>query len=153
MAWIGGLLGLAALARSGRNRRVVLLSLLAVGGLFIVLFGVASGRNSAHYVMFAYAAVDILAGAGVVWAAIRIADKIRLDLRELIAALRVRDLVGCEGPGRAGLPEEQVGRGCVEQEDQKEGEGLRGARRAPLFSLPPSQVVAIFTLVGLFCES
>ena len=41
-------------------------SLILVGVLFIVLFGLASGRNSAHYVLTSYVALDILAGAGFV---------------------------------------------------------------------------------------
>ncbi len=66
VAWIGGLLGLATLFRRGRNRRIVLLSVLVAGALLIVLFGVASGRNSAHYVLTSYVALDILAAAGFV---------------------------------------------------------------------------------------
>jgi hypothetical protein len=42
----------------------VLIVVLSVGGLFILLFGLASGRNSAHYVLTSYVALDVLAGAG-----------------------------------------------------------------------------------------
>jgi hypothetical protein len=69
VAWIGLILAVLAMLAMFRRepvQRLVLLSILLVGGLFIVLFGVASGRNSAHYVLTAYAALDILAAAGIV---------------------------------------------------------------------------------------
>jgi len=62
--WLGATLALAALIRRQRTQRIVLLSLILVGALFIALFGLASGRNSAHYVLTSYVALDILAGAG-----------------------------------------------------------------------------------------
>src|SRR5574340_1133037 len=82
VAWLGFLLGIASLWRAERQRRIVLLTVAVTGVLFILLFGLASGRNSAHYVLFTYAAVDILAGAGFVWAATWIAGRLRLDLRQ-----------------------------------------------------------------------
>jgi 4-amino-4-deoxy-L-arabinose transferase-like glycosyltransferase len=66
VAWIGLILALVAIFRTERVQRLVLLTVLIVGGLFIILFGVASGRNSAHYVLTSYAALDILAAAGIV---------------------------------------------------------------------------------------
>ncbi len=62
--WLGGLLGIAALIRGDWKTRLILLSILLTGGLFVVLFGVASGRNSAHYVLTAYVGLDIIAAAG-----------------------------------------------------------------------------------------
>ena len=76
VTWVGVLLCAAGLWRAGHQRKLVLLTLALTGALFVLLFGVASGRNSAHYVMFAYAAADILAGAGFVWAATWIGARI-----------------------------------------------------------------------------
>ena len=64
VVWLGAVLGLVSLFRQNRIERVVLLSLISVGGLFILLFGLANGRNSAHYVLTSYVVLDILAGVG-----------------------------------------------------------------------------------------
>jgi 4-amino-4-deoxy-L-arabinose transferase-like glycosyltransferase len=66
IAWIGLIPAVLVVFRKDPIQRLVLLTILLVGGLFIVLFGVASGRNSAHYVLTSYAALDILAAAGIV---------------------------------------------------------------------------------------
>lgn len=75
IVWLGALLGLSTVFAGSQERRALLLSVAAVGGLFIVMFGVASGRNSAHYVMTAYVALDILAGAGLARGALWLADR------------------------------------------------------------------------------
>ncbi len=62
--WLGALLGSIAIVRGDWRTRLVLLSVFLTGSLFVILFGVASGRNSAHYVLTAYVALDIIAGAG-----------------------------------------------------------------------------------------
>ncbi len=69
VAWLGGILGLAALLVRKWKERLVLLSVFVIGFLFILLFGLANGRNSAHYVLTAYVALDIMAAAGFVYAA------------------------------------------------------------------------------------
>jgi 4-amino-4-deoxy-L-arabinose transferase-like glycosyltransferase len=64
VVWIGGLLALFPLVRETRERRLVLLCLVLIAALFVLLFGLASGRNSAHYVLTSYVALDVLAAAG-----------------------------------------------------------------------------------------
>jgi hypothetical protein len=88
VAWLGVVLCAAGLWRADRQRRLVLLTLTALGVAIILLFGLASGRNSAHYVMLAYAVVDILAGAGFVWAATGIGKRVGSAWREMgVAAI------------------------------------------------------------------
>ncbi len=69
VTWLGLILCIPASIRASLTRRLVLASAFGTGALFVILFGVVSGRNSAHYVMTAYVAADLLAGAGFVWAA------------------------------------------------------------------------------------
>lgn len=69
IVWLGSLLGIGAVIRGTLRERLVLISIFVTGALFIVLFGVVSGRNSAHYVMTAYVALDIIAAAGFAWLA------------------------------------------------------------------------------------
>jgi hypothetical protein len=69
VGWLGLLLGIVAAIRQSWTRRIVSLSLFLIGALFILLFAVASGRNSAHYMLTAYVAMDIIAAAGYVYAA------------------------------------------------------------------------------------
>lgn len=66
IVWVGALLGLFSAFRENGERRLVFASVFLIGALFIVLFGIAGGRNSAHYVLTSYVALDILAAAG--WA-------------------------------------------------------------------------------------
>ncbi len=75
MTWLGLLLGIVAVIRGTWKSRLVLLSVFVAGALFVILFGVVSGRNSAHYVMTAYVALDIVAAAGFVFAAEWIAKR------------------------------------------------------------------------------
>jgi 4-amino-4-deoxy-L-arabinose transferase-like glycosyltransferase len=75
--WLGSILGLGALLLLDFKERVALLSVLVTGSLFVVLFGVVSGRNSAHYVLTSYVSLDIIAAAGLVWAADWISNALR----------------------------------------------------------------------------
>jgi hypothetical protein len=86
-----------ALREADRQRRLVLLSLAVMGVLIILLFGLASGRNSAHYVMLAYAALDILAGAGWVWAAAWIARRIVPATAQIAAGGILAAVVAAQG--------------------------------------------------------
>ncbi len=74
--WLGLALGVAAAIRQKWAVRVVLLSLFVIGFSFILLFAVASGRNSAHYMLTAYVALDIIAGAGYVFAGAWLAQRL-----------------------------------------------------------------------------
>ncbi|HTP00786.1 MAG TPA: glycosyltransferase family 39 protein [Anaerolineales bacterium] len=69
VVWVGLVLGVLAAIRQGRTVRVVLVSLFVIGVAFVLLFGIASGRNSAHYMLTAYVALDIIAAAGYIYAA------------------------------------------------------------------------------------
>lgn len=76
VAWVGFLLAVVTVVRQKWNARIVLLSVFLLGAFFILLFGIASGRNSAHYLLTAYVALDIIAAAGYVYAATWIADRV-----------------------------------------------------------------------------
>ena len=91
--WLGAILAAAALFRMDRDRRLVPLTIFLLGALFIVLFGIASGRNSAHYVLTSYAALDILAAVGLTEAARRWADHLGTGIRRLLPGLLVSALV------------------------------------------------------------
>jgi hypothetical protein len=69
VAWLGFMLGVIAAIRQKWNVRIVLASVCLLGFAFIALFGVASGRNSSHYLLTAYVAADIMGAAGYVFAA------------------------------------------------------------------------------------
>jgi 4-amino-4-deoxy-L-arabinose transferase-like glycosyltransferase len=64
VAWLGAVLLVPALLVQRGVQRISLLALAALGAIFVVMFGLASGRNSAHYVLTSYVALDILAAAG-----------------------------------------------------------------------------------------
>ncbi len=76
VAWLGFVLGIIASVRQKWNVRIVLASVFLIGFLFIVMFGVASGRNSSHYLLTAYVSLDIIAAAGYVYAAMWLASRL-----------------------------------------------------------------------------
>jgi hypothetical protein len=69
IVWIGALLGFAALIRQKWEGRIIQLSIFLLGFMFVLLFGIASGRNSLHYVLSFFVALDVIAAAGLVRAA------------------------------------------------------------------------------------
>jgi 4-amino-4-deoxy-L-arabinose transferase-like glycosyltransferase len=99
IAWIGLLLGLVGGIRQKWTDRAVLATLFVIGFAFIVLFGVANGRDSPHYLLTAYVSLDIIAAAGFVYAATWLAGRLpevmsRLMLPvTLIAAVAMQALI------------------------------------------------------------
>ncbi len=68
IAWLGFLLGLLAAVRQKSTVRVVFIALSVISLAFILLFGIAQGRDSPHYLLTAYVALDIMAASGYVYA-------------------------------------------------------------------------------------
>ncbi len=102
IAWFGFLLCLLAAVWQTWHERIVLISLFLIGLLFILLFGVASGRNSAHYVLTSYVSLDILSAAGFAysanWLASRFPDARGKALPALILGVAVLLQVGSALP-------------------------------------------------------
>ncbi|MBI3739739.1 MAG: hypothetical protein HY258_11880 [Chloroflexi bacterium] len=73
--------------------RISLAAILLMGLLFVLLFGVANGRNSAHYVLSTYVALDVLAAVGWVLTADMLRDRtfgrIQLWLSPIILSLAI----------------------------------------------------------------
>jgi 4-amino-4-deoxy-L-arabinose transferase-like glycosyltransferase len=67
--WVGSILGIAALIAglgreaSGSMRRTLIIFLIFALG-FVTFMSLAGGRRSAHYILSAYAALDLVAGLG-----------------------------------------------------------------------------------------
>lgn len=69
VTWLGLIFALFVLFSKDKARlpgliKPTLVYLLVLGGLFIVLFSVAQGRNSPHYILSSYVAFDVIAGIG-----------------------------------------------------------------------------------------
>ncbi len=79
ITWLGFVLGVIAAIRQSWKVRIVLGCVFLIGFAFIVLFGVASGRNSAHYMMTAYISANIIAAVGYVHAATWLASRARAE--------------------------------------------------------------------------
>ena len=72
VVWLGGLLAFAGLwvkksaPMSSINKKLAIyFGLLAI--LFVLMFGLAKGRNSSHYVLTSFVALDVVAGVGLAW--------------------------------------------------------------------------------------
>ncbi len=87
VVWVGDLLGMVAMVRMKWRERLVLLSVFLIGILFILLFGIANGRNSAHYVMTAYVSMDIIAAVGFTGFAGWVAQHIHGSLTTLLPTI------------------------------------------------------------------
>ncbi len=94
--WIGALLGLAALARRDWRTRLVWLSIFLTGSLFVILFGVVGGRNSAHYVLTTYVALDIIAATGYVAVTGWLAGRLKTFGGRMAASLIILAAVGVQ---------------------------------------------------------
>jgi 4-amino-4-deoxy-L-arabinose transferase-like glycosyltransferase len=84
IVWIGALLSLFPMFRLKWEQRFILLSILLIGLSFILLFGIASGRNSAHYVLTSYVALDILAAVGWAYGADWLSNHVPSGARRII---------------------------------------------------------------------
>ncbi len=89
--WLGGALSLASLFDRKHApltllaRRIVsYLALLAL--LFILMFGIAQGRNSTHYILMVFVCLDVMAGIGYVWGVKLLAAKFDWAKRQAVQA-------------------------------------------------------------------
>ena len=69
ITWFGLIFALFALFSKEKQRlpapiKSTLVYLAVLGGLFIVMFSVAQGRNSPHYILSSYVCLDVMAGIG-----------------------------------------------------------------------------------------
>jgi 4-amino-4-deoxy-L-arabinose transferase-like glycosyltransferase len=83
IVWLGFLLGLLAAIRQKGLLRVVCIAMVGISLAFIILFGVAQGRDSPHYLMTAYVALDIVAAMGFVYAAGWLAERVPVPFRRM----------------------------------------------------------------------
>lgn len=96
IVWLGFLLGLLAAVRQKAMVRVVFAIMVAIGLELIVLFGVAQGRNSPHYLMTAYVALDIIAAMGYVYAATWLAGRLPAQAARLALPAALVLIVGLQ---------------------------------------------------------
>jgi hypothetical protein len=69
ITWLGLIFAVFAVFVKDKKRlstpiKSTLVYLTVLGGLFIVMFGVAQGRNSPHYILSSYVCFDVMAGIG-----------------------------------------------------------------------------------------
>ena len=81
VVWVGAALSLAGLfARSRlpltKFAKLVVIYLAVLVLLFILMFGIAEGRNSMHYILMVFVCMDVMAGIGYVWGVRLLAGKV-----------------------------------------------------------------------------
>ena len=72
LAWLGAMLAVIGLfdrkhAPLEKTVKRVVIYLATLVMLFILLFGLAQGRNSPHYLLMVFVCLDVMAGVGFVW--------------------------------------------------------------------------------------
>jgi hypothetical protein len=80
IVWLGAALSIASLfdhrhAPTSKLAKLVVIYLALLALLFILMFGIAQGRNSIHYILMVFVSLDVLAGVGYVWGANLLAAK------------------------------------------------------------------------------
>jgi hypothetical protein len=87
LTWIGVVLAVFVIISKDKERlpspvKSTLLYLILLGGLFILLFSVARGRNSLHYILSSFVCFDVVAGIGwgyaLMWVRERVGDLSRV---------------------------------------------------------------------------
>jgi len=81
VVWVGAVLSLVGLFTRSRTSlakfaKLVVIYLAVLALLFILLFGIAEGRNSMHYILIVFVCMDVMAGIGYVWGVRLLAGKI-----------------------------------------------------------------------------
>jgi hypothetical protein len=95
-------LSLVSLLKKKWEQRFTFLSIFLIGFLFILLFGIASGRNSAHYVLTAYVSLDILAAIGWVVGAEWVSSYMQGNFKSIVPNLIIGIIVLAQAG--SGLP-------------------------------------------------
>ncbi|MGE5074204.1 MAG: hypothetical protein ACM3MF_12320, partial [Anaerolineae bacterium] len=94
--WLGLPLGILAAMRQRAKLGLVVASVLLTGAAFMLLFGVANGRDSPHYLMTGYLALDITAAAGYAYAAAWLAPRLALRRIQLAVPAVLAAVVGLQ---------------------------------------------------------
>ncbi len=105
LEWLGFLLGLWALfsRQAEIKTRSTLAYLLTLGGLYILMFSIARGRDAPHYILTSYVCLDLLSAAGFVFALERLAAWKPIFQRSTVNLVTLALVVVLQGAG--GLPQ------------------------------------------------
>lgn len=101
LTWLGLVFALTALfSRDGGQTpfpvKSTIAYLAALGGLFILLFGVVEGRNAPHYILSSYVSFDVIAGVGWGYAWVQAQNRWTTLKRTSIAVLVFIPLIGAQ---------------------------------------------------------
>jgi 4-amino-4-deoxy-L-arabinose transferase-like glycosyltransferase len=105
VAWVGMLLAIWMLfsRKTEARTRLTGVYLLALAALYVLLFGIAQGRDAAHYVMTSYVCLDLVAALGFVFALERLASLSKMLEKPLVNYLILAVVIAAHGAG--GLPQ------------------------------------------------
>lgn len=81
LTWIGAVLAVFMIISKDKERlpspiKSTLVYLIVLGGLFILLFSIARGRNSLHYILSSFVCFDVVAGIGWGYILLRIRERL-----------------------------------------------------------------------------
>jgi 4-amino-4-deoxy-L-arabinose transferase-like glycosyltransferase len=105
VAWLGLLLASWMLfsRKAETTKRITGAYLLTLGALYILMFGIARGRDAAHYIMTSYICLDLMAAMGFVFALERLAVWRVVFRRSLVSFITLALVIAAQGAG--GLPQ------------------------------------------------
>ncbi len=96
--WVGvclALIGVTArkIAPMGRNTKQIIFYLFLLTALYILVFGIARGWNSLHYIMFAFVSLEVIAAIGWVWGVSWLGEKSVFFVKKSVQAVILIALV------------------------------------------------------------
>jgi 4-amino-4-deoxy-L-arabinose transferase-like glycosyltransferase len=104
VVWLGVLLAFIGLfVRKGKAMstlgKLLVIYCATLALLFMLLFGLAQGRNHNHYVLTSFAALDVVAGLGFAWAYGRLAEKVPFFQKRWAAGALLVAILGLHAAG------------------------------------------------------
>jgi hypothetical protein len=90
LTWLGILFGFALLKQKELIYKMLFALLWVTAAAFIVMFGIAQGRNSPHYILCSYLALNLLAGLGWFTVVQRFSNRVALRSSVLLIALALQ---------------------------------------------------------------
>ena len=96
--WVGvclALIGVTArkIAPMGRNTKQIIFYLFLLTALYILVFGIARGWNSLHYIMVAFVSLEVIAAIGWVWGVSWLGEKYAFFVKKSVQAVILSALV------------------------------------------------------------
>jgi 4-amino-4-deoxy-L-arabinose transferase-like glycosyltransferase len=101
LVWLGGVLALVGLfvKNSSRISKLIVVYFALLSLSFVIMFGLAQGRNHQHYILTAFIALDVVAGVGLSWGYGWLSDRAPVFHKRMVQLVVLGSLLLLHGLG------------------------------------------------------